>query len=136
MAAALKTELTTKENLFLSSPALSKNIPKKVNLYSPSTFSSGSSLYHLDQSTYGVGDQNALMIPFIAQGEITHQIGPIVQAAFADFGWKSTNIVTEDYKDTEAIDQDFVFEAKLFSDTLITAPVVESPTTLTFEFIT
>ena len=118
-SAALKTELTTSENLFLSSPTLSKNIPKKVNLYSPSTFSSGSSLYHLDQSTYGVGDQNALMIPFIAQGEITHQIGPIVQAAFADFGWKSTSIVTENYNDTEDIDKDFVFEAKLFSDTLI-----------------
>lgn len=116
---ALKTQLTTNQNLFLSSPVINKNVPQKAILYSPSKFESGSSIYHVDQYTYGVNDPNALMTPFIAQGEITHKIGPIVTSAFADFGWKSTNIVTEDYKDTEEINKDFVFEAKLYSDTLV-----------------
>ncbi len=116
---ALKTELSTPQNLLLNSPTVNKNIPKKAYLYSPSVFNSGSSIYHVDQSTYPVGDPNALMTPFIAQGEITRSIGPIVSSAFADFGWKSTNIITQEYKDTEDIGKDFVFEAKVFSDTLI-----------------
>jgi hypothetical protein len=115
----LKTQITTNQNLFLSSPTIRKNVPQKAYLYSPSKFAGGSSIYHVDQYTYPVGDPNALMTPLIAQGEITRNVGPIVSSAFADFGWKSTNIVTEEYKDTEEIGKDFVFEAKLFSDTLV-----------------
>ena len=116
---ALKTQITTSQNLVLSSPTINKNVPKKAYLYSPTTFNAGSSIYHVDQYTYPVGDPNALMTPFIAQGEITRSIGPIVSSAFADFGWKSTNIITQQYKDTEEIGKDFIFEAKVFSDTLI-----------------
>ncbi|MFM6948305.1 MAG: T9SS type A sorting domain-containing protein [Aquirufa sp.] len=116
---ALKTQITTSQNLILSSPTINKNVPKKAYLYSPTTFNAGSSIYHVDQYTYPVGDPNALMTPFIAQGEITRSIGPIVSSAFADFGWKSTNIITQQYKDTEEIGKDFIFEAKVFSDTLI-----------------
>jgi len=115
---ALKAELTSGA-LFLNSPTISRLNGKKGKLYAPSTFSEGSSTYHVDQATYKVGDPNALMTPQIARGELTRDIGPIVLGAFNDFGWYSSNIIADNYNDTEDVSKDFVFSAKVYSDTLI-----------------
>ena len=115
---SLKAQVTTNA-LFLTSPTvLRTNSGERAKLYAPRTFSDGSSIYHVDQATYKVGDLNALMTPQIARGEITHDIGPIVSGAFADFGWYSSNIIGEQYNDTENTATDIVFSAKVYSDTL------------------
>lgn len=76
----------------------------------------GSSVYHVNQSTYPVGDLNALMTPQIARGEITPQLGPIVKGLFNDLGWYSSNIIDAELKDTE--ENQVLFSANVFSDTL------------------
>lgn len=116
---ALKTAITS-TNLQLTSPKiLQNNGGGYAKLYSPRTYSAGSSIYHVDQATYKVGDPNALMTPQIARGEITPQIGPIVSSAFADFGWYSTNIIATDLPDTENTSSDISISATVYSDTLL-----------------
>lgn len=117
-SAALKTQVSS-NSLFISSPNIVRLNGEKGKLYAPTSFSDGSSIYHVDQAKYKVGDPNALMTPQIARGEVTRDIGPIVLGAFSDFGWSSSNIIADNYNDTEDVSKDIVFTAKVYSDTLI-----------------
>lgn len=117
-SAALKTQVSS-NNLFMTSPNILRLNGEKGKLYAPTTFSDGSSIYHVDQAKYKVGDPNALMTPQIARGEVTRDIGPIVLGAFSDFGWSSSNIIADNFNDTEDTSKDIVFTAKVYSDTLI-----------------
>ena len=116
-SAALYTQLTSGK-INLSTPAVLRNNGSAGKLYTPSTYSDGSSIYHVDQVKYKVGDANALMTPQIARGEITRSIGPIVTSAFNDFGWYSSNLIGEEYNDTEDQTTDKVFSVQAYSDTL------------------
>lgn len=120
-SSALLSVVTSRNGLFLNGPNLLNQNKAKAILYAPSPYVDGSSIYHVDQYTYPVGDKNSLMTPQIAPGEITRSIGPIVEGVFKDFGWYGSSIYAEEAVDTEATDQDYVFEAKLYSDTLIKA---------------
>lgn len=114
---ALYTQLTSGK-INLSTPAVLRTNGSAGKLYTPSTYSEGSSIYHVDQVKYKVGDENALMTPQIARGEITRSIGPIVSSAFNDFGWYSSNLIGEEYPDTEDQATDKVFSVQVYSDTL------------------
>lgn len=116
-SAALYTQITSGK-INLSTPAVLRNNGSAGKLYTPSTYSEGSSIYHVDQVKYKVGDENALMTPQIARGEITRSIGPIVTSAFNDFGWYSSNLIGEEYIDTEDQASDKVFSVQVYSDTL------------------
>ncbi|MFL0299056.1 T9SS type A sorting domain-containing protein [Aquirufa novilacunae] len=116
-SAALYTQVTSGK-INLSTPSVLRNNGSAGKLYTPSTYSEGSSIYHVDQVKYKVGDENALMTPQIARGEITRSIGPIVTSAFNDFGWYSSNLIGEEYIDTEDQANDKVFSVKVYSDTL------------------
>ena len=116
-SAALYTQITSGK-INLSTPAVLRNNGSAGKLYTPSTYSEGSSVYHVDQVKYKVGDENALMTPQIARGEITRSIGPIVTSAFNDFGWYSSNLIGEEYIDTEDQASDKVFSVQVYSDTL------------------
>jgi hypothetical protein len=56
-------------------------------LYSPTTFSAGSSISHLDEGTYPSGNPNALMTPTIGTGQAVHDPGPISRGMLTDMGW-------------------------------------------------
>lgn len=116
---ALFTAVTTPKRLFSDGPYLRAFAQNKATLYSPSDFNSGSSIYHLDQNSYPVGDPNALMIPFINRGEVTRDVGNVLRGLFKDMGWQASAIVTDNYPDSEAKDQDFIFEAKWYGDTIL-----------------
>lgn len=118
-SAALLSAVTARSSLFLNGPAIQAAQKNRAMLYSPTNFSDGSSIYHVDNNGYPVGDPNSLMTPQISPGEVTRSVGPIVEGLFKDIGWYGSSIFAENYPDTEANDQDFVFEAKLYSDTLL-----------------
>lgn len=115
------------DSLYLNSSSILRNNGGKLaRLYAPKPtqrnpvntlgYIEGSSVYHLNQSTYPVGDLNALMTPQIARGEITPQLGSIVKGVFNDMGWYSSNIIDAELKDTE--ENQVLFSAKVYSDTL------------------
>jgi hypothetical protein len=59
----------------------------RPKLYTPSAFTEGSSVSHLDENTYPAGSPNALMTPALQNGESAHDPGPIVRGMFQDMGW-------------------------------------------------
>lgn len=116
---ALKNAVSTKNNLYISGPGVVEFNKVRGQLYSPTSFVEGSSIYHLEQAEYPVGNENALMIPQLGFGEVTRSIGPIVKGVFKDIGWYGSSIYAEEAKDTEDTGNDFIFEAKLYSDTIV-----------------
>lgn len=59
----------------------------KPYLYSPNPYEEGSSIYHLDEQKYGTGSPNALMTPYLDDGEALHDPGDIVLGMMRDVGW-------------------------------------------------
>lgn len=115
---ALATELQS-ANLFFDSPlsvaALNGTRPK---LYAPSAFDNGSSISHLDESTFNSSqDANRLMTPQIAFAESIHDPGTALLAMLSDMGWVSTSIDHAPLKDTERKDgQPYVVVATIRTD--------------------
>ena len=76
---------------------------KFPRLYAPTTWDTGSSLYHLDDNSYPVSDPNSLMTPFAGKGEAIHDPGPNSLAMMYDMGWKTISIRHKQVKDVEFI---------------------------------
>lgn len=112
--------ITTPGGLKWSSPKiLANNSNRPAILYSPRTYDQGSSIYHVNSGSYPVGNPDALMVPFIAQGEITREIGPITLNGFNDMGWYGSSIVAYQERDFEDGSKDFKSKARIYSDTLL-----------------
>lgn len=83
---ALGTQLTN--SVYFSGPsAVSANGNINPRMYAPGTFSLGSSILHLNEATYPVGNINELMTPNAAPGSANHNPGPICIGILQDIGW-------------------------------------------------
>ncbi|MBD2767521.1 T9SS type A sorting domain-containing protein [Hymenobacter sp. BT664] len=103
-------------NLYFNSPlAKAVNSGVRPKLYAPTTFSGGSSISHLDESTYLAGNVNSLMTPQIGSAEAIHDPGPITRAIFNELGWFNTAIRHTPLRDTE-VAQNFVINTLVESD--------------------
>lgn len=113
---ALRTELTSGA-LFFRSPLLPKNsVDNRAKIYAPANFQSGSSIAHLDETTYN-GTANALMTPFIGNAEVMHNPGSLVMRMLADMGWVNTRIVHTALPNTENVSSPYQVVATLEADT-------------------
>lgn len=100
-SAALLAELTGNQLFFASDLAAEFFRDRFPPLYAPSPFKPGSSISHLDESTFPPGSPDALMTPFIAFGESTHDPGNITLAIMAEMGW-STELQATPVRDARA----------------------------------
>ena len=71
-----------------------ENGEAEVPLFSPSGFDRGSSVSHLNETTYRAGTENALMTPFLSAGEAVHDPGPVTLGIFEDMGWPVEFVLT------------------------------------------
>ncbi|MDP2337740.1 MAG: T9SS type A sorting domain-containing protein [Bacteroidota bacterium] len=85
-------------------------------LFAPTSWDTGSSIYHLDESTYPVSDVNSLMTPYADMGEAIHDPGPDALAMLYDIGWKNISIRHKSIKDIEYVSSPINFDAQLISD--------------------
>jgi hypothetical protein len=85
-------------------------------LYAPVTWNAGSSVYHLDESTYNTGDINSLMTPYSGLEEAIHDPGPYTLDILYDIGWKCISIKHKEIKDMEYVDGPISFDAQIKSD--------------------
>lgn len=85
-------------------------------LYAPSTWDSGSSIYHLNDATYPAGTENALMTHAQSLGEANFDPGPKALAMLYDIGWKSVLINFNLLKDIEFVSSPVDFDATVVSD--------------------
>jgi hypothetical protein len=93
-SAALNTELISGNIFHGSSLATQQNGGQRPRIYAPATWSSGSSIAHLNENTYTStsGSINSLMTPFIGFTEVIHDPGPITLNIFSDMGWVNTRM--------------------------------------------
>jgi hypothetical protein len=61
---------------------------EKIKMYTPVTYEPGSSVSHLDESTYSKSGVNAVMTPNLDAGEVFHQPGPLLLAMMEDLRQK------------------------------------------------
>lgn len=82
----------TSNNVFYRGPEAQQAAPigggpNPPRMFAPSSFQPGSSIAHVDESTYPAGSPNALMSPRINTNETARLPGPVVCGIFADIGW-------------------------------------------------
>jgi hypothetical protein len=90
---ALGSQLTSNNIYFDGTNANAANGGNQVKLYAPSTWSSGSSYAHLDESFNNT--PNALMTYSIGYGESILNPGPVTLGLFKDMGWKLLSSPTD-----------------------------------------
>ncbi len=62
--------------------------PRRI--FAPSPFQPGSSIAHVDPTTFPQGNVDALMRPGISSGFAIHSLGPVTASIFSDMGWTIT----------------------------------------------
>lgn len=86
-------------------------------IYAPNPYNSGSSISHVDESTYE-NTANALMTPFAEFGKVSHDCGPLVRGMFYEMGWINTVFQHDAFDDQEdLLGKKFVLG--VFSDTVV-----------------
>ncbi|MCG8604762.1 FG-GAP-like repeat-containing protein [bacterium] len=84
------TDVFTSEQLFFAGfNTAAANGGDRARMFAPQVFSSVSSIYHFDESTYG-DNPNSLMTPATATGVAIHDPGPLTLAVLYDLGWGQT----------------------------------------------
>ncbi len=101
----------TSNNLFFKRPG-ELNISQ---LYAPNPFRGGSSISHLDETTYDQGDPNQLMTPNI--DGVIHDPGPLTLQMFAEMGWVYTYLDHSAFTDVEIFN--LPFTVLITSDTTL-----------------
>lgn len=76
-------------------------VPPKI--YAPASYSVGSSIAHLDESTYSSGSENALMTPRVNTAETNRLPGPIACGQLADMGWPLGSDCLQYFQDITAL---------------------------------
>ena len=96
----LLTQLTSEKLRFESNDA-SKIETLPANIYAPSTWREGSSIYHLNQSDFNADEKNGLMTAYKYKGEAIHTPGDVTLNMLAEMGWKTISFQFEEIKDFE-----------------------------------
>ncbi|MBE2247730.1 MAG: T9SS type A sorting domain-containing protein [Candidatus Competibacteraceae bacterium] len=101
---ALASQFTSNQIYFNGSFSYVANNNQRVRLFAPSTFEFGSSLHHLNESSYPAGNPNSMMTPYIAAGESHHHPGPVAIAMLQDMGWSvNTDASFEDVSEIQPV---------------------------------
>ena len=66
-------------------------------LYVPTSFEPASSYSHLSDADFPANDPNALMTPFVENGEVIRDPGPVTLGMFADMGWRTPQLAGTRY---------------------------------------
>lgn len=110
------------DNLFFNSPiATKRNNGEKPRLYAPTTYSGGSSVYHLNSDTYPSGTINSLMTPTANTREVIKDPGPLTLNMFAEMGWVGTSVLHNRLPDKEDVVNPIRFSTNIISDTTLIA---------------
>ena len=106
------------ESLYLNSPlVLAKNNNLRGQVYAPPAYSPGSSIAHLDETSYPKGDINSLMTPSFNSAEAIHNPGPIILSVLKDMGWNDVFVKHTPLPSTEDLSNDYNVLCQIKSDT-------------------
>lgn len=103
----LKNFLLSDDLFFMGENALAANNNAPVKLYAPGTFYFASSILHLDEDTFPVGNINTLMTPYVDHGEANHNPGPVTFGLLKDLGWTLNDSITVDVSEDNILSNNF-----------------------------
>ena len=95
---------------------ITKTPVASAQLYAPATFDGGSSISHLNESSYSGGSGNSLMTPQIGLNEIIHNPGPLTLGILSDMGWEIIGIQHTRLPNTENVTGPYTATVKLIND--------------------
>ena len=113
---ALLTQLTSEKLRFNSDANALKTGATLANIYAPSTWKEGSSIYHLNQSDFNTDEKNGLMTAYKYKGEAIHTPGDVTLNMLAEMGWKNVSFQFEEIKDFEEPCAEMPVKISIFSD--------------------
>jgi len=107
----------TSNNVYFNGP-LVRSLTNQVGakIFAPTTWQSGSSISHLDESTYAPGNTDSLMTPIANLGEVIHNPGALTIAMLGDVGWDHVWIDYQRVPDTEDVNALLTFQATVKAD--------------------
>ncbi len=110
-------QVTTSGNItFNSEIAKDRNESFFPPIFAPDPYNPGSSISHLDESTYPAGDPNSLMTPQIGQAEAIHDPGDVLYGMMIDMGWEYAFYNHTALSDTEDESSNLTFITDIDSD--------------------
>jgi len=114
------------DRVFFAGPlATIANQGFRPRLYAPDTFDPGSSIAHLNETTFPAGDPNSLMTPRIGFGEAIHDPGEVLKGMLGDIGWNHVWINLTPVKDVEDVASEIPVTLIVESDSILeTAPTI------------
>lgn len=78
----------TSNNIYFNGPnTIAANAGNRARIHAPSTFTLGTSILHLNEGTYPVGNDDELMTPYVTAGVANHYVGAMTLAMLKDIGW-------------------------------------------------
>jgi hypothetical protein len=84
---ALAKALTSDSLYWDGASGKAANRGRPVRLYAPGQFAAASSFSHLYDGDFPAQNPDALMTPFIGDGEVIHEPGDVAVGMFGDMGW-------------------------------------------------
>lgn len=87
----LAVQLQSNSVYFFGANAQTANGGSRPRLFAPTTWINGSSYSHLDESAFPQGTANALMTPYLNNGEVLHSPGAVAMGIFQDVGWNTSS---------------------------------------------
>lgn len=84
---ALGSKFKSNSVWFKGPYAMAEGGGNHVRIFAPSTFANGSSMEHLNESTFPPNNINTLMTPYEGMSEEHHAPGPLTIAILKDLGW-------------------------------------------------
>lgn len=110
-------QVTTSGNItFNSEIAKDRNESFFPPIFAPDPYNPGSSISHLDESSYPAGDPNSLMTPQIGQAEAIHDPGEVLYGMMIDMGWEYAFFNHQSLLDTEDESSNLSFITDIDSD--------------------
>ena len=121
----LRSQLTSNDLFFHSNISMINNPEYGYpRLYAPVVFSSGSSIYHLNDLTYPAGNENSLMTHATGTAEAIHDPGPLAVNIYKEIGWSGVDMSHTPIKDTEDTITSVQFEITVKYDDAPSVPDV------------
>ncbi len=97
----------------------------KEDVYAPSSWIRGSSVYHYAETGFESDDANALMSPYIYKGEAIHYPGDKTMELLAEFGWESLSFEDAEICDIETAVENLPVAIQLSSELEIDSSSVQ-----------
>lgn len=97
----------------------------KAEIYAPTSWSNGISIYHLKNATTNTNSKRELMSSSIHKGEAIHNPGENTFRILSEIGWDAVPFVLQEFKDFEEVVAEFPVQTKFITNSQLDISTVQ-----------